>query len=69
MQSIHDALPVDEQELYWIQGIDQRFKGDNFFGIHPELPIEWFENHLKQSGTQHPAHSPDQQATGTVRGR
>ncbi len=46
VQSIYDALPVEDKELYWIEGTDRRFDGYNFFGVHPELPIEWFDKHL-----------------------
>jgi hypothetical protein len=47
VQSIYDALPVDEKELYWIRGTDRRFDGYNFFGVHPEVPIDWFNKYLK----------------------
>jgi uncharacterized protein len=47
VQSIYDALPVEEKELHWIAGTDQRFEGYNFFGVHPEVPIDWFDKHLK----------------------
>lgn len=46
VQSIYDALPVQDKELYWIEGTDRRFDGYNFFGVHPELPIDWFDKHL-----------------------
>lgn len=45
VQSIYDALPVEDNELYWIEGTGRRFDGYNFFGVHPELPIEWFDKH------------------------
>jgi hypothetical protein len=31
---------VTEKRLYWIDGTDRRFDGYNFFGAHPELPVE-----------------------------
>jgi hypothetical protein len=34
------------KSLYWIEGTDRRFDGYNFFGVHPELPIEWFDKHI-----------------------
>ena len=46
VQSIYDALPVEDKQLYWIEGTDKRFEGYNFFGAHPELPIDWFDQHL-----------------------
>lgn len=45
VQDIYDALPVSEKHLYWIKGTDRRFDGYNFFGAHPEVPIEWFDKH------------------------
>jgi hypothetical protein len=47
VQSIYDALPVEDKELHWIEGTDRRFDGYNYFGVHPEVPIDWFNNHLK----------------------
>jgi hypothetical protein len=35
-----------EKSLYWIEGTERRFDGYNFFGVHPEIPIEWFDKHL-----------------------
>jgi hypothetical protein len=32
--------------LHWIEGTERRFDGYNFFGVHPELPIEWFDKHV-----------------------
>jgi pimeloyl-ACP methyl ester carboxylesterase len=47
VQSIYDALPVDDKELHWIEGTDRRFDGYNYFGIHPEVAIDWFDKHLE----------------------
>ena len=47
VQSIFDALPVADKELHWIHGTDRRFDGYNYFGVHPEVPIDWFDKHLK----------------------
>ena len=46
VQDIYDAIPVAEKHLYWIEGTDRRFDGYNFFGVHPEIPIEWFDKHI-----------------------
>ncbi|NYJ08058.1 alpha/beta hydrolase family protein [Petropleomorpha daqingensis] len=46
VQDIYDAIPVEDKHLYWIEGTDKRFEGYNFFGTHPELPIDWFDKHL-----------------------
>ena len=46
VQDIYDAIPVTEKHLYWAQGTDRRFDGYNFFGLHPEIPVEWFDKHV-----------------------
>ena len=46
VQDICDAIPVAEKSLYWIEGTERRFDGYNFFGVHPELPIEWFDKQV-----------------------
>ncbi|MET8811634.1 alpha/beta hydrolase [Streptomyces sp. NPDC004549] len=45
VQSIYDAIPVEEKKLVWIEGTTRRFDGYNYFGQHPEVAIEWFESH------------------------
>jgi hypothetical protein len=40
------AIPVVEKSLYWIEGTERRFDGYNFFGVHAEIPIEWFDKHI-----------------------
>ena len=47
VQDIYDAIPVTEKSLYWIEGTARRFDGYNFFGVHPEIPIEWFDKHIE----------------------
>lgn len=47
VQSIFDAIPVKEKELYWIGGTNRRFDGYNFFGVHREVPIDWFDKFIK----------------------
>lgn len=47
VQSIYDALPAEDKELHWIEGTERRFDGYNYFGVHPEVPIDWFDKHLK----------------------
>lgn len=46
VQDIFDALPVEDKELFWIEDTDRRFDGYNFFGVRPDLPIDWFDTHL-----------------------
>jgi uncharacterized protein len=45
-RDIYDAIPVTEKSLFWIEGTERRFDGYNFFGVHPEIPIEWFGKHI-----------------------
>jgi hypothetical protein len=46
VQDFYDAIPVTAKSLYWIERTERRFVGYNFFGVHPEIPIEWFDKHL-----------------------
>ncbi len=45
VQAIYDAIPVDDKKLHWIEGTTRRFDGYNYFGEHPEIPIDWFNSH------------------------
>jgi uncharacterized protein len=45
VQSICDAIPVEQKKLVWIEGTTRRFDGYNYFGEHPEIPIDWFNAH------------------------
>jgi uncharacterized protein len=45
VQSIYDAIPVEEKKLVWIEGTPRRFDGYNYFGEHPEVAIDWFNSH------------------------
>ncbi len=47
VQSIYDAIPVEDKKLHWIEGTTRRFDGYNYFGEHPEIPIDWFNSHGK----------------------
>ncbi|MGA4792111.1 hypothetical protein [Nocardia sp. AB354] len=47
VQAIHDNLGVTDKKLHWIEGIDQRFRGYNYFGEHPDVMLDWFDSHLK----------------------
>lgn len=47
VQAIYDALPVTDKDLHWIRDTNRRFDGYNYFGQHPEIPIDWFNKHLK----------------------
>jgi uncharacterized protein len=45
VQSIYDAIPVEEKKLVWIQGTTRRFDGYNYLSKHPEVAIDWFAPH------------------------
>lgn len=45
VQAIYDAIPTTEKKLHWIEGTTRRFDGYNYFGEHPEVAIDWFDNH------------------------
>lgn len=47
VQAIYDNIAATDKKLHWIKGTDQRFRGYNYFGEHPELAIEWFDSHMK----------------------
>ena len=45
VQAIYDAIPATAKKLHWIDGTTRRFDGYNYFGEHPEVAIDWFDNH------------------------
>jgi uncharacterized protein len=45
VQSIYDAIPVEEKKLVWIRETTRRIDGYNYFGKHPEVAIDWFASH------------------------
>jgi pimeloyl-ACP methyl ester carboxylesterase len=47
VQTIFDSIAAADKKLHWIEGTDQRFRGYNYFGEHPEPAIEWFDTHMK----------------------
>jgi uncharacterized protein len=47
VQTIYDNIAAVDKKLHWIEGTDQRFRGYNYFGEHPEVAIEWFDAHIK----------------------
>lgn len=47
VQSIYDALPVEDKQLYWIEGTDASTATTSSAFVHPELPIDWFDKQLK----------------------
>ncbi|HVV90008.1 MAG TPA: alpha/beta hydrolase [Solirubrobacterales bacterium] len=46
-QEIFDALGAAEKELLWIEDSNQRFFAYNYFGLHPERLVDWFDRHMR----------------------
>ncbi len=46
VQEIYDTLSSRDKKLFWIEGIDLRFQGYNYFGTHPESTLKWFDTHV-----------------------
>jgi hypothetical protein len=51
IQLIYDALPVEDKELHWIENTTHRFGDYNYFGVHPDFPIEWFSTSTNHTAT------------------
>jgi len=46
-QEIFDLINSEQKELFWIEGTQRRFDGYNYFGVHPERMIAFFDQHMK----------------------
>lgn len=46
-QEIFDTISSEEKELFWIEGTNRRFDGYNYFGVHPEKMIAFFDKYMK----------------------
>jgi hypothetical protein len=49
VQTIYDAISAADKKLSWIEGIQRRFDGYNYFSKRLELMIEWSDSHFGQS--------------------
>lgn len=47
VQSIYDAIPVEEKKLVWVKDTISRWKGYTYFQEHPEEMLEWFAKYMK----------------------
>jgi hypothetical protein len=45
-QEIFDSLGAEQKELFWIDDSNQRFYAYNYFALHPERLLGWFEKHM-----------------------
>lgn len=46
-QAIFDLIGSTEKELFWIEGTNRRFDAYNYFGLHPEKMIAFFDKYMK----------------------
>jgi len=46
VQQIFDNIPVQEKELFWIEGTTRRWDGYNYFPNHPKKMIDWFDRYM-----------------------
>ena len=46
VQAIYDNIPVKDKRLFWIEGTTRRFDGYNYLGEHPDIMIDWFDEHM-----------------------
>ncbi|VUC37527.1 unnamed protein product [Clonostachys rosea] len=43
VQSVFDAIPIEDKKLYWIQGTNRRWHAYSWFQEHPEQVVDWFD--------------------------
>ncbi|CAI6094644.1 unnamed protein product [Clonostachys chloroleuca] len=46
VQSVYDAMPIEDKSLYWITGTDRRWDAYSWFQEHPEQVVAWFDRLL-----------------------
>ena len=45
-QEIFDNIGSTDKELFWIEGTNRRFDGYNYFGVHSEKMIAFFDKYM-----------------------
>ncbi len=45
-QTCFDLVASTEKELFWIEGTNRRFDGYNYFGLHPEKMLAFFNQYM-----------------------
>jgi len=43
VQRVFDAIPVEQKQLFWIEGTKQRFKGYTYHSENPEQMVHWYD--------------------------
>ncbi|WP_299525126.1 alpha/beta hydrolase [Winogradskyella sp.] len=46
-QRLFDTIASEDKELFWIEGTTRRFDAYNYFGIHPERMVGFFDKYMK----------------------
>jgi hypothetical protein len=46
VQTIFNNMPVQEKQLFWIEGTTRRWDGYTYFSRHPEKMLAWFERYM-----------------------
>ncbi|WP_033338088.1 alpha/beta hydrolase [Catenuloplanes japonicus] len=47
VQAVFDAIPIDDKDLFWIEGSTRRWDGYLHFAQHPARALAWFADHMK----------------------
>jgi esterase/lipase len=45
IQEIHDNIPNNDKKMLWIEDVEERLEGYNYFAKKPKELIEWLDNH------------------------
>ena len=46
IQSMFDNIPIDEKDLFWIDGTTRRWDGYAYFQREPTRILEWFDRYM-----------------------
>ena len=46
IQSMFDNIPIDEKDLFWIEGTTRRWDGYAYFQREPTKILEWFDKYM-----------------------
>lgn len=47
VQLMYDNVPIEDKELFWIEGTTRRWDGYTYFAREPARMLAWFERHMK----------------------
>lgn len=46
VQAVFDAIPLEDKELFWIEGTTRRWDGYRHFAQEPARVLDWFAKHM-----------------------